>query len=153
MDVDRAKLEQMQDMVDEEERLEEQLAQARQRCASLETEVNESRRRQRKESLERLNRSRAELKQRSDEHDAALTELSARREQLHNSSFGLTEPDELEKRIDADIDRMAQLKSAAEKKASPLLALIFFVLAAVGAALYVAHGSVAFIALAMPSAI
>jgi len=32
---------------------------------------------------------------------------------------------------------MAQLKSAAEKKASPLLALIFFVLAAVGAALYV----------------
>lgn len=44
---------------------------------------------------------------------------------------------------------MAQLKSAAEKKASPLLALIFFVLAAVGAALYVAHGSVAFIVMAI----
>lgn len=149
IDDDRAKLEQLQDTVDEEERLKEQLAQAHQRCSSLETEVNESRRRQRKESLERLNRSRAELKQRSDEHDAALTELSARREQLHNSSFGLTEPDELEERIDADIDRMAQLKSAAEKKASPLLALIFFVLAAVGAALYVAHGSVAFIVMAI----
>ena len=59
MDDDRAKLEQMQDTVDEEERLEEQLAQARQRCASLETEVNESRRSQR--SADNTDFARAEL--------------------------------------------------------------------------------------------
>lgn len=149
MEDDRMKLEQLQDSVDEEERLETQLAEARKRCTELETEVNESRRRQRKESLERLNRSRAELKQRSDEHDAALTDLSARREELHGSSFGLESPDELDSRVESDISRMAALKTASEKKASPLLALLFFILAAVGAALYVAHGSAVFIAAAI----
>ena len=149
MDDDRMRLEQMQDSVDEEERLEAMLAGSRQRCTELENEVNESRRRQRKESLERLNRSRAELKRLSDEHDAALTELSARREELHGSSFGITPPEELEARVDSDIARISELKGASEKKASPVLALLFFVLAAIGAALYMSQGSVIYIVMAI----
>jgi predicted nuclease with TOPRIM domain len=96
MDEVQRRLEEMSGSVQDAEELEERLRQKQADCARLEKEMGESRRRQRKEALERLSRGKVQLEESSAKHDEALALLSQRREELRHGRFGLREPEELE---------------------------------------------------------
>ena len=87
MDDVQRRLDDMGSSVEDVQRLEKQLEKKRADCARLEQAVTESRKRQRRDALERLNAGRNELQRASDRHDEAMAELSRRREELRKSDF------------------------------------------------------------------
>ena len=145
MDETQHKLSQMSSAAHEIELLEEQLEKTRQECAALEDLVTEGRKKQRRESLDRLNAGRAELKRRSDIHDAAMAELSARREQLRADPFGDRPRRDLEAEVEQDLLELGQLRTAKKSGALLLPAVLCFILAAACAAAYAAFEYIALI--------
>ena len=142
MDETSRRLEEMSGSVQDVSLLEERLEKARQECAQLEAAVTESRKKQRRESLDRLNSGRAVLKARSDEHDKAMEELSLRREELRHGLFGGENREAVDQRVENDIAELSRLKAEGQKKISPLIAILLFAIAVAGAALYTAYNSV-----------
>lgn len=138
MDETQRRLEQMQGSVQDIESLEKRLEQAGEDCRRLEQQVTDSRKRQRREALDRLGAGRAETERCSAAHDAAMAELSERREELRKSRFGRQDLREAEEQVRKDMDSLKELKAQAAKKPSALLAVVFFVLAIAAAALYTA---------------
>lgn len=128
--------------------LEDRLAESGARCAALESAVTESRKLQRRESLEKLSRSRAELKAAEETHDKALAALSDAKDALRAGPFGAVSADEAEANAADDLAALDELKARGRRRVSPLLAIMFFVLAVAGAALYTHFQSVAYICLA-----
>ena len=126
-------------------RTEEALNEARERCAVLEREVNESRRKQRRDALEKLNSGRTALRECSEQHDEALAELSSAKDELRKSSFGNASPEQVEEDVKDDLLELDELKALALKKASPLLAILFFLLAAAGATLYTVYSNIVYV--------
>ena len=144
MDETSRRLEEMSGSVQDVSLLEARLEKTRQECAELEAAVTESRRKQRRESLDRLNSGRAVLKARSDEHDKAMEELSLRREELRRGQFGGESREAVEQRVSDDLDELSRLKGEGQKKVSPLIAIILFAVAVACAALYTANSSLVF---------
>lgn len=128
--------------------LEDRLAESSARCAALESAVTESRKLQRRESLDKLSRGRAELKAAEETHDEALAALSDAKDALRAGPFGAVSADEAEANAADDLAALDELKARGRRRASPLLAIIFFVLAVAGAALYTHFQSVAYICFA-----
>ena len=128
--------------------LEDRLAESGARCAALESAVTESRKLQRRESLEKLSRGRAELKAAEETHDKALAALSDAKDALRAGPFGAVSADEAEASAADDLAALDELKARGRRRVSPLLAIMFFVLAVAGAALYTHFQSVAYICLA-----
>ena len=128
--------------------LEDRLAESGARCAALESAVTESRKLQRRESLDKLSRGRAELKAAEETHDKALAALSDAKDALRAGSFGAVSADEAEANAADDLAALDELKARGRRRVSPLLAIMFFVLAVAGAALYTHFQSVAYICLA-----
>lgn len=128
--------------------LEERLEQAKRDCARLENEVTESRKRQRRESIETLSRGRAALGEASAEHDAAMERLSECRGALHRSPFDGAELGAVEEKVGEDLAHMAELKSVYKKKSSPLWMILFFLLTAAGVTLYTLLDQIVWIAAA-----
>ncbi len=139
MDEVQRRLDEMESSLAEEQRLEAQLEQTRQTCAELEQQVMDSRRRQRREALQKLNTGRGELKQVSTEHDASMAELSRAREALRGSTFGEREPAALGEEVQRDLARLRRLSR--QPKSGPILLfmLLSFVLAAVLAGFYTVY--------------
>ena len=133
--------------------LEDRLAESGARCAALESAVTESRKLQRRESLEKLSRGRAELKAAEETHDKALAALSDAKDALRAGPFGAVSADEAEANAADDLAALDELKARGRRRVSPLLAIMFFVLAVAGAALYTHFQSVAYICLAAASCI
>ncbi len=144
MDDTQRRLDDMGGSIGDVESLEKQLEETKARCTQLEQEVTDARRRQRREALDRLNAGRAELQRSSEEHDAAMTLLSQRREELGASPFGSREPGELEAETQTDLDELAELRAAAAKKPKPLWGIVLMVLAVAAAALYTSLDVLAF---------
>lgn len=142
MDETQRKLTDMNGSLDDVQLLEERLEKTRQECTVLENAVTESRKRQRRESLDRLNAGRAELKQRSAEHDAAMEALSLRREELRSSDFGGRSRQELEQEVQADIQTIEGLAGAGKSRFQLLPAILCFLLAVVCAAVYTTTQSI-----------
>lgn len=142
MDETQRKLADMSGSLDDVQLLEERLEKTRQECMALESAVTESRKRQRRESLDRLNAGRAELKQCSAEHDAAMEALSLRREELRDSDFGDRSRQELEEEIQADIQTVKELSGAGQTRFKLLPAVLCFLLAVVCAAVYTTTKSI-----------
>lgn len=142
MDETQRKLADMSGSLDDVQLLEERLEKTRQECTALESAVTESRKRQRRESLDRLNAGRAELKQRSAEHDAAMEALSLRREELRSSDFGDRSRQELEEEIQTDIQTVKELSGTAKTRFKLLPAILCFLLAVVCAAVYTTTKSI-----------
>lgn len=136
MDETRRKLDEMGGSIQSTEELEARLEETKLRCAQLETQVNEARKRQRREALDRLSKGRADLQRCSQKHDEALTVLSQIREDLRQDPFGIREPELLEEEVQADLQMLSELRSAAEQKAKPLWAILFMILAVTSAAFY-----------------
>ena len=128
--------------------LEDRLAESGARCAALESAVTESRKLQRRESLEKLSLGRTELKAAEETHDKALAALSDAKDALRAGPFGAVSADEAEASAADDLAALDELKARGRRRVSPLLAIIFFVLAVAGAALYTHFQSVAYICLA-----
>ena len=144
MDDTQRRLDDMGGSIGDVESLEKQLEETKARCTLLEQEVTDARRRQRREALDRLNAGRAELQRSSEEHDAAMTLLSQRREELGASPFGSREPGELDAEVQTDLDELDELRGAAAKKPKPLWGVLLMVLAVAAAALYTSLDVLAF---------
>ena len=144
MDDTQRRLDDMGGSIGDVESLEKQLDETKARCTLLEQEVTDARRRQRREALDRLNAGRAELQRSSEEHDAAMTLLSQRREELGASPFGSREPGELDAEVQTDLDELDELRAAASKKPKPLWGVLLMVLAVAAAALYTSLDVLAF---------
>ena len=145
IDSSRRLLEDMGSSAENIEALEARLEQAKEDCARLENEVTETRKRQRRESIETLSRGRAALAEASGDHDAAMERLSECRAAVRSSGFEGMELRAVEDKVGADLARMAELKSIYRKKASPLWMILFFLLTAAGATLYTTFGQIAWI--------
>lgn len=118
------------------QQLEAQLEDLRGECLELETQVTETRRRQRREALDRLNAGREELKAVSQQHDEAMAELSRRREELRQGDFGDRSIKELRNEVGADKIEYRALKSSTKQSRALLPAILCFLLAVVAAAFY-----------------
>ncbi len=130
------------------EALEKRLEQTKKDCVRLENEVTESRKRQRRESIESLSRGRAALSEADGEHDAAMERLSECRGELRRSAFEGMDIRTVEQKVSADLDRMAELKAVYKKKASPLWMILCFLLTVAGVTLYTLYDKIAWIAAA-----
>ena len=136
MDKTRMRLQELRNAAGELESLEEQLAARQQDCVRLEAEMTESRKQQRRRALDDLSRGRQLLRQSSEAHDQALDALSQSREKLTESVFGGQKPQDLEPQLQADLDRLDDLKAKGNAAAPVWPALLLFVLAVGCAALY-----------------
>ena len=136
MDEAQRLLDDMDSSVETLKDLEKQMEEAQQRCATLEDAVTESRRRQRKEALNRLSTGRALVTQRSEMHDDALAELSRSRDALRRSQFGDLDLEELEEEVAEDRAKLEELQDGSQNQLSFLPALVFSILAIVCAVLF-----------------
>ena len=124
----------MDSTVDEIDTLETQLDDIAERCTALEASVTDSRKRQRRESLEKLSGGRAELAQAKDAYRAG--------------PFGAISADEADERAADDLAELDALRAKSRPKGTPWAAVICFILAVAGAALYTHFQSVALIVFA-----
>ena len=136
------------DTVSEIAELEARLEESAERCAALENDVTDSRKRQRRASLEKLSGGRAELRTAAEAHDGALAELARAKDARHTGPFGAMDADEADARAAADLARLDALRANSRPKGAPWAAVICFILAVVGAALYTGFQSPALIVFA-----
>ena len=116
--------------------MEGQLQQLQQRCNDLEQSVAEARKRQRNDALQKLRDGRADVQRRNDDHDAALAELSRRREALQRSEFGDRSREELEAEVSSDMDSLEEIREDTGHRFALFPAVAFSILAILLAALY-----------------
>ena len=145
IDSSRRLLEDMDGSAENIGAMQERYDQLRAECTRLETEVTESRKRQRRASIDTLGRGRSALSEASDAHDEAMEQLSRQRGELRQSPFGGAAPQTVEARVTRDLGRMAELKEIYKRKNSPLLMILLFLLTAAGVTLYTAFDSLAYI--------
>lgn len=136
MDEMRRRLDEMGGSIQSTEELEQRLEDTKLRCAELEIQVNEARKRQRREALDRLSKGRADLQRCSGKHDEAMEALSQIRDQLRQDPFGLEEPETVEEEVHADIEELSRLRHEAEQKIRPIWPVLCMILAVASAALY-----------------
>ena len=116
--------------------MEGQLQQLQLRCNDLEQSVAEARKRQRNDALQKLRDGRADVQRRNDDHDAALAELSRRREALQRSEFGDRSREELEAEVSSDMDSLEEIREDTGHRFALFPAVAFSILAILLAALY-----------------
>ena len=116
--------------------MEGQLQQLQLRCNDLEQSVAEARKRQRNDALQKLREGRADVQRRNDDHDAALAELSRRREALQRSEFGDRSREELEAEVSGDMDSLEEIREDTGHRFALFPAVAFSILAILLAALY-----------------
>ena len=138
----------MDSTVDEIDTLETQLDDIAERCTALEASVTDSRKRQRRESLEKLSGGRAELRAAGEAHDSALAELAQAKDAYRAGPFGAISADEADERAADDLAELDDLRAKSRPKGTPWAAVICFILAVAGAALYTHFQSVALIVFA-----
>ena len=136
MDELQRRLDDMDSSVEDVQKLEKQLDKTRQDCARLEQAVTESRRRQRKEALDRLGDGRRLLQEADDRHDADLEQLSLKREALRQSEFGEMESGALRQQVEADRAELEALEQSKKTGRALWPAILCFVLAVAAAAVY-----------------
>ena len=145
MDETQRRLEEMSGSLQDVDELEKRLEQVQGECAALEQQVAESRRRQRRETLDRLSKGREALNESSEKHDRAMAELSQKREDLRRDCFGLRDPESLQEEVSEDLRELRALRGPNARQTSPLLSILLMVLALIAAALYAHFRQIAFI--------
>lgn len=138
MDAARRSLDAMDGTLDEINALEARLEASTRRCAELEAAVTEARKRQRREALEKLNASRAALKNAQSAHEKAQKALSEAEFELRGAPFGSLSAEEAESAAAADTERLEALRAKSRAKAAPFLvaALVCLALTVLSALMY-----------------
>lgn len=121
-------LSELQYASDEKERLTDSLYHAKKRVKELEQAVTESRKIARRDALSNLQKTRLNLNEAIDAHEAADEELDKCRSALQISVLGEYEPDEVNETSEKDIARAKELKALSEKKTSYAVPIIMAVL-------------------------
>jgi DNA repair exonuclease SbcCD ATPase subunit len=130
----RQRLHDMKDALRERWKLEEALESAQARREELFREVEESRKRQRRDVLNRLSAIQSEIREKQQAAIEARSEADRRLDELDRSLFGTREPGEVEKDVREDLERVSALNARAGKRLSPLLWIIPAVLCLAAAA-------------------
>lgn len=136
MDDTQRTLASMEATVREIEDLEAQLNEEEAHCAALDSAVTESRKRQRKDALEKLSTGRTALKGAGEAHDEALANLANAKEAMRDAPFGAITPDEADAQAEEDLSALAELRAAGKNKPTAIWSVLLFVLAAACAAFY-----------------
>ena len=136
MDELQRRLDDMDSSVEDVQKLEKQLDKTRQDCARLEQAVTESRRRQRKEALDRLGNGRRRLQEADELHDKDLEQVSLRREALRQGEFGELSTEALREQVEADRAELEALEKRKKTGKALWPAILCFVLAVIAAAVY-----------------
>lgn len=118
------------------EEAEEQLKEYEKTCEELEAALTQERKEHRKQIFQELRKAREEAKILSEEQNEALEELSERRNDLRRSLFGRRSAEEVEKEAERDLARLEQLEAAQRFCFWWIPALVCFLLAVAGAAIY-----------------
>lgn len=148
LDEAERRLDSMRDGTQKLRQLESEQEQERNKCAELERKITECRKAQRKNALDSLNRGNAVLEKSRTELDERLAELADVKERVKSGALSSLSAEEAQTQVAADVAvyREHALAVKEKKGTSPVLFLLFLVLAATGAALYIAMDSIAFIA-------
>ena len=136
MDETKMRLEELRSAGGQMDQLEAELNERQQECSRLESEMTESRRIQRRQALDNLNRGRRNFRESSDAHDEVMAELSKRREDLAASIFGAQNPAELEAQVRGDLDSLKKLKNDGKVQTKSWPTVLCFALAVLFAVLY-----------------
>lgn len=147
LDEIQRKLGRMQDGQERMERLERELEEENLACESLEKQINECRKLQRKTALETLNRESAGLERSRKSHDTALNALADAKEALEGSVLSGLTGEEAREKVETDLARLDALDMSAGARRFPyvLLFLLCFAAAAACATVYLAGYSSLFI--------
>lgn len=127
------------------DKLEKACAAKKEECRALEQAAQDMRRIQRRDALDKLNLSRAELRACQTEKDAAADELIRAREELAGSPYS-GERESVVKKLRADADTVDALSARAEglRAVSPLPSAIVLALFIAAAVLFALKGGVVF---------
>lgn len=138
MDETQRALSAMDGTLDKIHSLESALEKSGARCSELETAVMESRKRQRREALEKLNNGRAALKAAQNAHDAAQGALNAAKDDMRAAPFGMLSAEETARAAGEDMEKLDALSKKSRLKAAPYLiaALVCLALTALSAVMY-----------------
>lgn len=148
MDDTQRTLTQLGSTAEEISALEERLTAENAHCAQLEAAVTDSRKRQRKEALEMLSRSRSALKEAGEEHDSALTALAQAKGDWRGAPFGAVSAEAAEESAADDMRALSKLRREGKARPMPWLAIILFILAVASAAVYTSVGNAWLVVLA-----
>ena len=115
---------------------EEQLNQCEADCSTLEAEVIQARKEHRNRLFREINSTRTEARQLADEQNAALEELSDRRDDLRQSLFGRRKAELVEAEAEEDIRRLEELKEENRTNFFWIPTFLLFLCAFAGVVLY-----------------
>lgn len=115
---------------------EEQLNQCEADCSTLEAEVIQARKEHRNRLFREINSTRTEARQLADEQNAALEELSDRRDDLRQSLFGRRKAELVEAEAEEDIRRLEALKEESHTNFFWIPTFLLFLCAFAGVVLY-----------------
>ena len=115
---------------------EEQLNQCEADCSTLEAEVIQARKEHRNRLFREINSTRSEARQLADEQNAALEELSDRRDDLRQSLFGRRKAELVEAEAEEDIRRLEALKEENRTNFFWIPTFLLFLCAFAGVVLY-----------------
>ena len=115
---------------------EEQLNQCEADCSTLEAEVIQARKEHRNRLFREINSTRTEARQLADEQNAALEELSDRRDDLRQSLFGRRKAELVEAEAEEDIRRLEALKEENRTNYFWIPTFLLFLCAFAGVVLY-----------------
>ena len=141
--IDQAKrgMEGMDDAAARREELERRAAEEGAKCAELEQAVTDSRKRCRKDVLENLTKSRAELGRINDDYNELYTRSRADRAALEHSVLGGMTPEEAKEEVRRDKASSLELRSEAEAPVSYAGVILFLALAAAAVAAMILLGT------------
>ena len=115
---------------------EEQLNKCEADCSTLEAEVIQARKEHRNRLFREINSTRTEARQLADEQNAALEELSDRRDDLRQSLFGRRKAELVEAEAEEDIRRLEALKEENRTNFFWIPTFLLFLCAFAGVVLY-----------------
>ena len=119
---------------EESQALEAQLTEAEERCAALENAVAESRRLQRRSALKTLGSARSHAGLLEEKHEEDFTRLADARKALREGPFGELTLEEAEAKTQDSLERLRELAVRKAPRRFGLPAVLFLLLAAIGAA-------------------
>ena len=151
LDETQRRLDAMRDGNRRLEQLEREQENQKNVCARLEERITETRKAQRRNAMDSLNRGNAVLEQCRGNLDEKLANLADVKERVRSGPLAGLTADEAQDKVSEDLALVEKSTSALQERkgASPLLFLLFLVLAVAGAALYIAFDSVFYIGAAL----
>lgn len=129
------KLQRLQGGVQEQKLLDQELEETQRELGRLTAQMNDARRRQRRDALSRMGEEKTHLHDMEQAMEAARRDAAEKRTALEQTQFGVTPPEEAAQRAEKDAQQAGVLGQAAARTRGPFLWIGALVLAALAAVL------------------